>query len=279
MRQEYRADTAKVKDMRPHSRERYAFFILFLTLSFEYAKYIHYILIYTVAEYLMTNSPHTGQCLADVAYAHMARRIVFMDYAPGQRLEEKQLMHDLQLGRTPIREALMRLSADMMVESRPKSGYFVRPITLQSIRSVFEALYLLEGGLAELAVKHDCSREIERMHLANTQMKNEVQNNNIRGLVEANEEFHAYLAQCTRNEYLTQAISRVRTEIKRLAFLSFSQDIDSENTLRAHYQCVLQEHDQMLQALQTRDVEALNALLTTHIHTFQKRILRSMMSY
>ncbi|MDZ7761836.1 MAG: GntR family transcriptional regulator [Desulfovermiculus sp.] len=226
----------------------------------------------------MTETPHTGQCLVDVAYAHMARRIVFMDYAPGQRLEEKQLMHDMQLGRTPIREALMRLSADMVVESRPKSGYFVRPITLQSIRSVFEALYLLEGGLADLAVKNDCSREIERMQLANEQMKKEVKQNKIRELVEANEDFHAYLARCTRNEYLIQAICRVRTEIKRLAYLSFSQDMDTENSLNAHYQCVLKEHDEMIQALRSRDHQALSRLLTTHIHSFQKRIMRSMMS-
>ena len=217
-------------------------------------------------------------CLVDVAYTQMARRIVFMDYAPGQRLEEKQLMYDLQLGRTPIREALVRLSADMMVESRPKSGYFVRPITLQSIRSVFEALYLLEGGLAELAIKNECSRIIERMQLANARMKEQVQKNNIRELVEANEDFHASLAQCSRNEYLIQAIRRVRTEIKRLAYLSFSQDMDAENTLNAHYQCVLQEHEDMLLALGSRDAKALNQLLTNHIHTFQKRIMRSMIS-
>lgn len=226
----------------------------------------------------MTSQASPSQCLVDVAYDHLARRIVFMDYAPGQRLEEKQLMSDLKLGRTPIREALLRLHADMVVESRPKSGYFVRPITLQSIRSVFEALYLLEGGLAELATKNDCSREIQLMDQANAQMKEYVQKNDIRELVEANETFHAYLAQCSRNEYLIQALSRVRTEIKRLAYLSFSQEIDPERTLHAHYQSVLREHEDMVQALQQRNAHDLNQLISVHIRTFQQRILQSMMS-
>lgn len=227
---------------------------------------------------LMISQASPSQCLVDVAYDHLARRIVFMDYAPGQRLEEKQLMSDLKLGRTPIREALLRLHADMVVESRPKSGYFVRPITLQSIRSAFEALYLIEGGLAELAVKNDCSREMERMDLANAQMKEYVQKNDIRELVEANETFHAYLAQCSRNEYLIQSLSRVRTEIKRLAYLSFSQEIDPEHSLNAHYQSVLQEHEDMVQALQQRNANDLNELISVHIRTFQQRIMQSMMS-
>lgn len=225
---------------------------------------------------LPTNS--SSQCQVDVAYEHLAHRIVYMDYAPGQRLEEKQLMADLQLGRTPIREALLRLHADMIVESRPKSGYFVRPITLQSIRAAFEALYLLESGLADLAVKNECTREIESMRRTNVQMNEHVQKNQVRDLVEANETFHAYMAQCTRNEYLIQALARVRTEIKRLSFLSFSQDMDPEHNLHAHYQSVLHEHEAMLQALQNRQAETLNHLLTTHIHTFQQRIMRTMMS-
>lgn len=226
----------------------------------------------------MTTQASPSQCLVDVAYDHLTRRIVFMDYAPGQRLEEKQLMYDLELGRTPIREALLRLHADMMVESRPKSGYFVRPITLQSVRSAFEALYLIEGGLAELAVKNEYSREIKLMDQANAQMKEHVQKNNIRKLVEANETFHAYLAQCSRNEYLIQALARVRTEIKRLAYLSFSQEIDPEHSLNAHYQSVLQEHQDMVQALKQRNANDLNELISIHIRTFQQRIMHSMMS-
>lgn len=187
-------------------------------------------------------------------------------------------MADLELGRTPIREALLRLHADMVVESRPKSGYFVRPITLQSIRSAFEALYLLEGGLGNLAVKHDCSPEIDKMKEANKQMEKRIQDNHIQGLVESNETFHAQLAQCTHNEYLIQALSRVRTEIKRLAFLSFSQDLDPDNSLHAHYQSVLREHTAIIQALQAKDVEKISELLKTHIHAFQQRILRSMLS-
>jgi DNA-binding FadR family transcriptional regulator len=73
-------------------------------------------------------------------------------------------------------------------------------------------------------------------------------------------------------------LSRVRTEIKRLAYLSFSQEIDPEHSLNAHYQSVLQEHEDMVQALQQRNANDLNELISVHIRTFQQRIMQSMMS-
>ena len=91
--------------------------------------------------------------LAEVAYQEIYRRIVSLEYAPGQALEEKMLMAHLNIGRTPVREALFRLSTEMLVESQPQKGFVVRPITLQSVRAMFEALQLLELGVAELAVR------------------------------------------------------------------------------------------------------------------------------
>ena len=226
----------------------------------------------------MNTSASPVSSLVDLAYARLGQNIAFLDYAPGQHLEEKQLMADLGLGRTPIREALLRLSADMVVERRPKSGYFVRDITLQSTKAAFDALYLLESGLADLAVRHDCTRELETMRQCNETMHIHVEHNNIRELVEANEAFHAGLARCTRNEFLVQALARVRTEIKRLSYLSFSQDVHPDHSLQGHYHGVLQEHRAMLDALSARKAQTLRDLLTSHTKTFQQRIMHTMMT-
>jgi DNA-binding GntR family transcriptional regulator len=147
----------------------------------------------------MTSTSRASQSLVDIAYATLAQRIVLMDYAPRERLEEKQLM-------------------------------------------------------ADLAVKHDCSRDIENMKEANQDMERDVKHNHL------------------------QALTRVRTKIKRLAFLSSSQDIDPDNALHTQYLSVLGERTAMIDALLTRDAGQLNELLKTHIHAFQHRILRSMLS-
>ena len=105
--------------------------------------------------------------LATVAYEKIYRRIMTLAYAPGHHLEEKQLMDELGIGRTPIREALLRLSADFMVESQPSKGVVVRAITLQGTKAVFAALKIFELGVADLAVRQDVSTFIPQMDRAN----------------------------------------------------------------------------------------------------------------
>jgi len=71
-----------------------------------------------------------------------------VEYQPSQRLEESQLVEDLGIGRTPIREALVGLHGEKMVESHPKRGVIVRPITLQNTKAMFESMNLIEMGRA-----------------------------------------------------------------------------------------------------------------------------------
>ena len=78
--------------------------------------------------------------LAANAYAIIYRNIVSLVYEPGQRLEENQLVEQLGIGRTPIREALFRLAAEKLVEVVRGRGFFVRDITLRDTRDLFEAM-------------------------------------------------------------------------------------------------------------------------------------------
>ena len=82
--------------------------------------------------------------LGITAYNKIYEKIITLKYEPGQNLEEKRLIEELGLGRTPIREALLRLVGEKMVESLPGKGFIVRPITLQNIKATFEMMKILE---------------------------------------------------------------------------------------------------------------------------------------
>ena len=69
--------------------------------------------------------------LGITAYEKIYERIIALEYKPGQNLEEKQVMSHLNLGRTPIREALLRLAGENIVESQPGKGFMVPSITLK----------------------------------------------------------------------------------------------------------------------------------------------------
>lgn len=83
------------------------------------------------------------ESLQDNAYRFIRRRIVYMEYLPGEKLSFKRLMEDLQIGRTPVRESLVRLQQEGLVNTVPQSGTYVSRISLataQSARFVREEL-------------------------------------------------------------------------------------------------------------------------------------------
>ncbi|MCG8619942.1 MAG: GntR family transcriptional regulator, partial [Desulfobacterales bacterium] len=130
------------------------------------------------------------QPLAIVAYEAIVQRIISLEYQPSQHLEESQLMADLGIGRTPIREALVRLQGEKMVESHPNKGVIVRPITLQNTKAMFESMSIFEFGVADIAATKNCTLAINKMRESNTLIEKTVREGDLLGMVEANHQFH-----------------------------------------------------------------------------------------
>jgi DNA-binding GntR family transcriptional regulator len=197
-----------------------------------------------------------------------------LEYAPGQRLEEKALVEALGIGRTPVREALLRLAADFMVESEPNRGMVVRPLTVQNTRAAFAALRILELGAADLAVREEPDEELlDRMAAANEAVRRAIAENDVIGLVEHNGEFHRLFSECSGNGYLIHALHKVRCETNRLAYLSYGNAVDPFRSQQEHYRSVVEEHDRIIAGVRQRAGDALKQTLEEHMRAFQKRIL------
>ncbi len=213
------------------------------------------------------------QPLAAVAYETIIRKIICLEYQPSQHLEESRLMEDLGIGRTPIREALVRLNHEKMVESHPNKGVIVRPITLQNTKSMFESMLLIETGLVDIALRKDCSSYLEKMARANKEVAAAAKANDVFQLVAANHRFHMAFARSSRNEFLIRAANDIRSEAKRLSFLSYDNAIDPEHPLEHHYESVVGEHEEMIQCLAEKQGDRLKALIQDHVDTFRERII------
>jgi DNA-binding GntR family transcriptional regulator len=212
--------------------------------------------------------------LATIAYTAIYRNIVSLMYEPGKRLEENQLVKQLGIGRTPVREALLSLAADLLVESSPGKGFTVRPITLQNTKAAFDALLILELGVAHLAVRQDTTASLALMEEANQAVAKAMQKMDILELVEANGLFHGHYAACSRNLYLMQALQQVRCETNRLAYLSYGNEIELQRSLKEHYTSVVEQHRRIIELIRLRDEAGLCAVIATHIQTFKNRIVQ-----
>ncbi len=218
------------------------------------------------------------QPLAVTAYETIVRKIICLEYQPSQHLEENQLVDDLEIGRTPIREALVRLHSEKMVEAHPKRGVIVRPITLQNTKAMFESMRIMELGLVDIAINKNCSTFIRKMKESNKQVEKAIAVNDVFEMVEANHDFHMNFAKCSQNEFIIRAIQDVRTEAKRLSYLSYGNKIDPQRPLESHYESVFQEHEQMIKCLVEKDAKRLKKLIEKHILIFRQRIIVFMTS-
>lgn len=218
------------------------------------------------------------QPLAVAAYETIIKKIICLDYQPSQHLEENLLVEELGIGRTPIREALVRLQSEKMVESHPNKGVIVRPITLQNTKAMFESMHIFEFGVVDIAVTKDCSPFIQQLKEANNTVKKAIRSNKVFRLVEANHDFHIKFARCSRNEFLIRGVEDVRKEAKRLSYLSYNNAIDPDRPLESHYHSVVKEHENIIEALADKDSERLKHLLLEHIETFRQRIILFMTS-
>lgn len=224
------------------------------------------------------NNNNQKTSLAVQAYKLIQEKIITMDYEPGRHLDEKQLVNELSIGRTPVREALLRLASEFLVETQPNRGFVVRALTLQNIKAMFEALYILEMGAASLVVQLNTSSYISKMSKAQKNVETAIKKNDILRLVWANDEFHMHFTRACSNDYLIKSLRDVRYEVNRLAYLSFGGKTELVGDLLEHYRSVCREHEQIMDYLHQKDLSGLKKTIEIHIHSFQHRIVHYLTS-
>src|ERR1700730_2231260 len=99
----------------------------------------------------ITASPDVARSQSEEAYLRIRDRIVCLEMAPGSVVQEGRLRAELEIGRTPIREALQRLGPENLVRSIPHRGTFVTDVNITDLARITEVRVTLEGRAAKLA--------------------------------------------------------------------------------------------------------------------------------
>jgi DNA-binding GntR family transcriptional regulator len=135
--------------------------------------------------------------VVDLAYERIRQLVLDGVVAPGARLGQVELAERLGISRTPVREALRRLSAEGLVDSHANRGFWVAEISLDAVLRRLEVRLLLEPGIARLAAERRSTR-----HLAELDRAIAREERAATGLAahDASREFHFVLARATGNE-------------------------------------------------------------------------------
>jgi DNA-binding GntR family transcriptional regulator len=207
---------------------------------------------------------------SDRAYLALRAEIIDWELPPGSILGEVEQSARLGISRTPLREALARLTADGLVRTQAGRGLVVTDISIENIRELFEVRQSLESQAARLAaIRHDGDlfRELSREFLAVPQLleHDDPARHAYYGLVER---FDRAVDDAASNPYLVAALNGLRTHLVRVRRLA------KDNPARLSV--AAREHLLIVQAIADRDADLAAHATHVHLHNALQSALETM---
>ena len=193
--------------------------------------------------------------LRDRVLDEVKERIIAGDLPTGARLHERNLSQELGVSRVPLREAILTLAAQGLVEMRPRVGAFVRPMTKHDVEDLFAVRMALEPLAASLAaVNRNEDQLAELARLVDAERSALVTGDDRRGSL-VNADFHLEILRASGNELLFAIMAPVQSRIQRLF----------RRTITSMSEQLSDDHSEMLNALRAQDADQAAAVARRHV--------------
>jgi DNA-binding GntR family transcriptional regulator len=203
--------------------------------------------------------------VAERAYVDLRDRIVTLRLAPGTVLREDELMREMRIGRTPLREAVKRLALENLVDVQPRRGTFVTAVEAADIMNIAEVRAELEGYAAELAARRMDGKARSAAAALVEEIEEVTRAHDQDWLMRFDERIHRFTWEASGNPYLVETLERYFTHSMRIWYLVLDRVPGLAHTV----------HDQLhlLEALLERDGARARTIMREHVLGFQREIL------
>lgn len=207
---------------------------------------------------------------SEVVYHDLRRAIITMELAPGTPIIEKELTQHYGISRTPLREAVLRLAEERLLDVVPKSGTFVSRIPLSFLREAIVARRALEEVTVRAATKRASESQIMELRAIIQRQKEMTEAGNEEAFHRADEDFHAGIAAAGGFSGIWDMIRQMRIHVERYRRLTLPQE--------GRMHMVVGEHTAVLDAIAARDADKAVALMKDHLNklTFDIVIFRDL---
>ncbi|MGI6029087.1 MAG: GntR family transcriptional regulator [Candidatus Heteroscillospira sp.] len=200
-----------------------------------------------------------AKSLADQVYDHIIEKIKLGELAEGEKLDETVLIKEIGTSRTPIREALLMLSADRVLEFIPRKGFFVRRHDIKELRQAYSVLACLETFAVRMVIDRLNDYDYAKMSNLIDLMDIAINLKEYARYVENQESFHNYCVEKTENPVLIDAIASIKKQYPRQTHFGTNKNQQYEMLKNSN-----SGHRNILVAIQEKNVPLLEKLLSSH---------------
>lgn len=163
--------------------------------------------------------------LKDYVFEYISEQIHSGAIKPNEKINENSICEVLKISRTPVREALIQLADEGILEKTPRKGFTVKEIDLNKVKEIYSIIGVLEGMSAALSVTKISESDIAIMKRLVEDMDNYIINHDFKNYYKAQLRFHEVFIQPCGNSELINLI-----QILKMKFIRRSYVIDENNT-------------------------------------------------
>ncbi|WP_223510261.1 GntR family transcriptional regulator [Rahnella sp. GSA61A] len=203
--------------------------------------------------------------LNEQAYLAFRHKLITLRYKPGEYLNTAQVMDDLEIGRTPINQAIHRLATEGLLQIIPRKGVMVAPLSIDDALELIEVRLVNETLCVELASKKVSDVHIHQLHGMNQQIGSACEARDREKMMLLDREFHQVLANIAGNSRLSDILSVIHAQAQRFWATTLSNV--------EHMDEVITEHNEIIEALKSGDTRRATEAARAHIYSFKRTLL------
>ena len=190
-------------------------------------------------------------------------RILKGEYEIGEKIKENQIATELRVSRTPIREAFKLLENEGLIDYVPNRGCFAKGFTKQDVDDIYAVRMALERLAVERSVERITAEELTALEEEWELMEFYVKKKDSQKVLELNTTFHDIIYASTRSRFMAQVLRSYKGYIDKTRKSVFYDE--------AYLESILNEHQEILEAIKNKDKEKAVAAVSRHLEKSQDR--------
>ena len=194
----------------------------------------------------------------DIVYFEIKKRIIEGVLKPNQPINEEKLAAELQISRTPIREALQRLEIEELIIRQSNGRLRVAPISVQEVEEIFHIRSLMEGLVTRDATINATERDIEKLEYYTNRIVEAAENDQRKEVVDYGSEIHTLIYEISGNKTALKILNQLNDHISR-----YRRIAPTKSNIRG--KVAAQEHMELFKTISKKDHEKAEVLMREHI--------------
>jgi len=207
--------------------------------------------------------------LKEKAYDVIKQKIIYGVYKQGEALNEAQLIKELGIGRTPIREAFLNLASEKFVHILPRRGIVVTSINAEDIARLLELRKVLEVYYAKKLLKRGDLTEVDHLKRIIKEREKGSKDSDAQKVFEADMQFHLGVLKVLGDPFLIEILQKIYDRLARIWFFA--------DRRRPKVPLITQDHEKILAAIKSGDAELLASKIAEHIDHAKENLLSVLM--